>query len=182
MGRGERGEARAVLWGSAAAMPPDLALHAQVGQLMLQTGQPQPALDEFQRALRIDPRDYEALAGAGQAYFQLGNDRDAVRYLESAAREAAQQKRRPGQQPRLQTDSAAREAEQAQVTQDLAIAEASLALNPHAPGLDPMERAHRAVRSYDAARTRIKACASEHGLALPHSPFNLLPLTPPARD
>src|SRR5260370_3814360 len=159
MDRGEKAEAQSVLLASAAAIPPDPALHAQVGQLMLQTGQPQPGLDEFQRALRIDPRDYEALAGAGQAYFQLGNDRDAVRYLESASREAAQQKRRPGQPPRLQTDSAAREAEEAKVTQDLAIAEASLALNPHAPGLDPMERPHPAVRSYDAARTRIKACA-----------------------
>src|SRR5260370_869394 len=64
----------------------------------------------------------------------------------------------------------------------LASAEASLALNPHAPGLDPMERAHRAVRSYDAARTRIKACASEHGIALPQSRVNLTPFTRAASD
>ncbi len=62
------------------------------------------------------------MAGAGEAYFQLGNDdREAVRYLESAIREDAQQKRRPGQETRFR----ARE-EEAQVAQDLAIAQATL--------------------------------------------------------
>ena len=188
MDRGEKTEAQSVLLATAAAIPPDPALHAQVGQLMLQAGQPQAALDEFQRALRLDSRNYEALAGAGESYFQLGNDRQAVRYLESATRDAAQQKRRPGQQ----TDShvredqvredQVREAEEAQVTQDLAIAENSLALNPHAPGLDPMERAHRAVRSYDAAMTRIRSCASEHGIALPQAGVNLTLFTRAASD
>src|SRR5260370_36260160 len=142
MDRGHKSEAQSVLLASAAAFPPDPALHAQVGQLMLQTGQPQPGLDEFQRALRIDPRDYEALAGAGQAYFQLGNDRDAVRYLESASRQAAQQKRRPGQQPRLQTDSAAREAEEPHAPPHVATAEGPLPLHPHSPGPDPTASRH----------------------------------------
>jgi len=183
MDRGEKTEAQSVLLATAAAIPPDPALHAQVGQLMLQAGQTQPALDEFQRALRLDPHNYEALAGVGEAYFQLGNDRDAVRYLESATREAARQKRRPGQQADSQVrGDQVREDEEAQATQDLAIAEASLALNPHAPGLDPMERAHRAVRSYDAAMARIRACASAHGIALPQASVNLTPFTRAASD
>lgn len=178
MDRGEKAEAQSVLLATATATPPDPALHAQVGQLMLQAGQPQAALDEFARALRLGPRNYEALAGAGEAYFQLGNDQQAVRYLESAVREAAQPKRRPGQV----ADSAAREAQEAQVMHDLAIAEASLALNPHAPGLDPAERARRAVRAYDAGFARIKACASEHGIALPRPSLNLTPYTRAASD
>ena len=183
MDRGEKAEAQSVLLATAAAIPPDPALHAQVGHLMLQAGQTQPALDEFQRALRLDAHNYEALAGAGEAYFQLGNDRDAVRYLESAAREAMQQKRRPGRQADSQVrGDQVREDEEAQATQDLATAEASLALNPHAPALDPMERAHRAIRSYDAAVARIRACASEHGIALPQSGVNLTPFTRAASD
>lgn len=188
MDRGEKTEAQSVLLATAAAIPPDPALHAQVGQLMLQAGQTQPALDEFQRALRLDPRNYEALAGAGEAYFQLGNDQQAVRYLGSATRDAAQQKRRPGQQTdsNIREDQVGedqvREAEEALVTQDLAIAEASLALNPHAPGLDPMERAHRAIRSYDAAVARIKSCAREHGIALPQAGLNLTLFTRAASD
>jgi tetratricopeptide (TPR) repeat protein len=177
MDRGEKAEAQSVLLGTAAAIPPDPVLHAQVGKLMLQAGQPQAALDQFERALRLGPRDYEALAGAGEAEFQLGNDQQAVRYLEAAAREAAQQKRRPGQQA-----DAAREAQEAQAAHDLAIAEAALALNPHAPGLDPMERARRAVRAYDTAMARIRACASEHGIALPRPSLNLTPYTRAASD
>lgn len=176
--RGEKTEAQSVLLATAAGMPSDAAQNNKVGQLMLQAGQAQQALDQFQRAMRIGPRNYEALAGAGEAYFQLGNDQQAVRFLESAIREAAQQKRRPGQQ----ANDAAREAEEAQVMQDLAIAEATLALDPRRPGLDSMERARRAVRAYDAALARIKSCASEHGIALPQPNVNLTPFTRAASD
>lgn len=179
MDRGEKGEAQAELLATAAATPPDTALNATVGQLMLKAGQQQQALDEFDRALRLGPHNYEALAGTGEAEFQLGNDQQAVRYLESAVRENAQQKRRPGSQA---TDSAARETEQARVMQDLAIAQATLALDPSRPGLDPMERARLAIRAYDAAVTRIESCAKEHGIALPEANRNLAPFTRAASD
>jgi tetratricopeptide (TPR) repeat protein len=177
--RGEKAEAQAELLATAAATPPDPALHAKVGQLILKTGQPKEALDVFQRALRIGPRNYEALAGAGEAEFQLGNDQEAARYLENSVREDAQEKRRAGSQP---GDSATRKTEQAQVMQHLAIAEASLALNPHAPGLDPMERARRAVRAYDTAMARIKSCVGEHGITLPAPNQNFAPFTRAASD
>jgi tetratricopeptide (TPR) repeat protein len=176
--RGEKTEAESELLAIAAATPPDASSHAQVGQLMLQVGLFQRALDQFQQALRLDSRNYEANAGAGEANFQLGNDRDAVRYLANAIREGAQQKRRPG----LQADSAARQTEEAQMTQDLAIAQETLALDPNRPGLDPMERAVRAIRAYDAAVTRIESCAKEHGTALPEPNRNLTPFTDAASD
>jgi tetratricopeptide (TPR) repeat protein len=177
--RGEKTESQAVLLAMATAIPPDPALHAQVGQLMLQAGQPQQALEQFQQALRLDGRNYEAIAGAGEADFQLGNDRDAIRYLENAVRADAQQKRRPGARA---NDSASRETEQAQVMRDLAIAQATLALDPSRPGLDPRERARRAIRDYDAAVTRIESCAKEHGMALPEPSRNLTPFTDAASD
>jgi tetratricopeptide (TPR) repeat protein len=178
MDHGEKTEAQSELLATAAALPPDATLHAMVGRLMLQTGQPQPALEQFGQALRLDSRNYEAMAGAGEANFQLGNDRDAIRYLENAIRLDLQQKRRPGSQ----TADSAREAEQAQVMQDLAIAQATLALDPTRPGLDPPERARRAIRDYDAALMRIQSCAKEHGIALPQPSRNLTSFTRAASD
>jgi len=179
MDRGEKTEAQAVLLAMATAIPPYPPLHAQVGQLMLQAGLPQQALEQFQQALRLDSRNYEAIAGEGEADFQLGNDRDAIRYLENAIREDAQQKRRPGARA---NDSGSREAEQAQLVQDLAIAQATLALDPSRPGLDPRERARRAIRDYDAAVIRIESCAKEHGIALPEPSRSLTPFTDAASD
>jgi len=176
---GEKTEAHSELLAAAAAIPPDPALHALVGRLMLEGGHPQPAFDQFQQALRLDPHNYEALAGAGEAAFQLGNDRDAIRYLEGAIREDVQQKRRSSSQG---ADPAARETSQARVMQDLAIAQATLALGPSRAGLDPMERARRAIRVYDAAVTRIESCAKEHGIALPEPSVTLTPFTDAASD
>ena len=176
---GETTDAQSELLATAAALPPDASLRTLVGKLMLQDRQAQPALEQFEQALRLDSRNYEAMAGAGEANFQLGNDRDAIRYLENAIRLDLQQKRRPGSQT---AESAAREAEQAQVMQDLAIAQASLALDPSRPGLDPMERARRAIRDYDTAFTRMKSCASERGIALPVPSRSLTPFIQAASD
>jgi tetratricopeptide (TPR) repeat protein len=176
---GEKTEAQSELLATAAAIPPDPSPHALVGRLMLEGGHPQPAFEQFQQALRLDPHNYAALAGAGEAAFQLGNDRDAIRYLEGAIREGVLQKRRSG--PRA-ADTAAQETEQAQVMQNLAIAQATLALDPNRPGLDPTERARRAIRVYDAAVTRIESCAKEHGIALPAPSVNLTPFTDAASD
>jgi hypothetical protein len=57
-----------------------------------------------------------------------------------------------------------------------------LALDPNRPGLDPTERARRAIRAYDAAVTRIESCAKEHGIALPAPSVNLTPFTDAASD
>jgi tetratricopeptide (TPR) repeat protein len=179
MDHGEKTEAQSELLATAAAIPADPSLHALVGRLMLQAGQPQQAFEQFQQAARLDSRNYDALAGAGEAAFQLGNDRDAIRYLEGAIREDAQQKRRSGSKG---TDLTAREKEQAQVMQDLGIAQATQALDPSRPGLDPAERARRAIRAYDAAVTRIESCAKEHGIALPAPSVNLTPFTDAASD
>jgi tetratricopeptide (TPR) repeat protein len=176
---GEKAEAQSELLATAAAIPPNPSLHTLVGRLMLEGGHPQPAFEQFQQALRIDPRNHVAQAGAGEAAFQLGNDRDAIRYLEGAIRESALQKRRSSPQG---ADTAAQETEQALVMQNLAIAQATLALDPNRPVLDPTERARRAIRAYDAAVTRIESCAKEHGIALPAPSVNLTPFTDAASD
>ena len=45
----------------------------EVAQLFAKAGDSGHALDQFQRALRLAPENREALAGAGQAAFQLGD-------------------------------------------------------------------------------------------------------------
>jgi tetratricopeptide (TPR) repeat protein len=177
MDRGEKAEAQAQLLAIAASLPPDAALQAKVGQLMLQTGEARQALDEFERALRLDSRNYQALAGAGKAQFQLGNDQLAVRYLAAAVRQYSAMKRTPGSKPEADLES-----EESQLSQDLAIAQQVLALNPHVPGLDADQRAHRAVRAYSAALTRTRSCADEHGVASPEPSRSLTPFIPASSD
>jgi len=178
IGRGETTEAQGVLLATAAETPPDPALHAEVGRLILESGQPQQALDQFALALKLDPHSYEALAEMGEAYFALGNDRDAVRYLGSAAREDAQRKRRPGKA----ADAEAGEFEKAQVLRDLAIAQATQALDPHRAGIEPMERAVRAIRAYHAAEMRVRSCTTERAMSLPQPDASLARFTHAASD
>jgi len=57
MDHGENAEAQSELLATAAAIPPDAQSQVQVGQLMLQSGQSQQALEQFQQALRLDSRN-----------------------------------------------------------------------------------------------------------------------------
>jgi Tfp pilus assembly protein PilF len=154
--RGESSQAQNVLLATAAALPPDASLNGQVGQLMLENGYPQPALAEFEQALRIDRRNAAALMGAGLASFDLGDDAAAVRYLEQSSREKEAQKL---------TSADAQQAEQA-----LALAQMVLAIDPFRVGLDASARAQRTIRSYDAAVARLESCAAKGNIALPNDP------------
>ena len=154
-GRNEMADAQSVLMATAAALQPDSGapLHTQVGNLMLEAGEAQQALAQFEEALRIDSHDRAAAAGAGLAAFALGDDRTAVRYLEEASRE--QRERGSGQ-----------ENADPRISQDLAIAEMTLALDPYAAHLDTRESARRAAKSFQAALSRLEECAKAQGIPL----------------
>jgi tetratricopeptide (TPR) repeat protein len=49
--------------------------------LFLDAGEPRRGLDRFRQALRIDPKNAMALAGAGEAAFDTGDYTSAQRYL-----------------------------------------------------------------------------------------------------
>jgi tetratricopeptide (TPR) repeat protein len=68
-----------------AGLPADPQLHAQVASLLLRVQDNDRALDQYRRALQLNPRNPTALAGAGEAAFRLGHFRTAVRYLRSTA-------------------------------------------------------------------------------------------------
>ena len=121
---------------------------------MLENGHVQPALAQFEQALRIDRRNVAALSGAGLASFDLGDDAAAVRYLEQSSREKEQQK--------------LTSADDQQADQALAVAQTVLAIDPFRVGLDSLARAERTIRSYDAALARLESCAAKGNVPLPN--------------
>lgn len=70
--------------------PPDSELpdsseaRVQTAKMFLQVDDTRHALIDFSEAVRLDPHNMEALAGAGDAAFRLGDERKARHYLEEA--------------------------------------------------------------------------------------------------
>ena len=62
-------------------LPDDPAAHIEAGQLLLSAGDAARARVQCDRALTIEPRNREALAGAGEAAFTTGDYAAASRYL-----------------------------------------------------------------------------------------------------
>ena len=81
LARGERARALSELLLVATQLPPDPDEGTRVGRMFLAAGDPRAALDHFVRALRVHPTSTDALAGAGQAAFELGDYVRALRYL-----------------------------------------------------------------------------------------------------
>ena len=59
----------------------------QAGQWFLKVGDASRALEQFTRALQLEPNNLAALDGAGEAEFRLGSYSKAVAHLEAALRE-----------------------------------------------------------------------------------------------
>ena len=86
--RGQGGRAVPELLAVSTDLPDDSALRLEIAQLFARAGDNSHALEQFQRILRIAPQDGEALAGAGQAAFRLGDYPAALRYLRNAPADA----------------------------------------------------------------------------------------------
>ena len=140
--QGQDAQADALLMTIAAGLPANPALHVQVGNLLYKDGLFQRALGEFRAALQVDRSQRDALAGAGESAFQLGDYPNAVRYLDQAVR---------AKNP------------DAQARQFLDIARAVLELDPFDPRLGAGERGRRASRAFGLAVARLKSCAQEKG-------------------
>jgi len=65
-------------------LPEDAAAHVTVGELFAKAGDYGRALDQFQRALRLDADNGRALAGAGEAALRLGDYAAARDFLHRA--------------------------------------------------------------------------------------------------
>jgi hypothetical protein len=133
----ERARALSELLLLAVDLPEDAAVQARVGRMFLAAGNARLALDHFVRAVRLDSTNTDALAGAGEAAFELADYGRALRYLKGAARDNAQA------------------TELREVTQFV------LNNDPLAPRLGPNERRRRLAAAVQQATQRLEACLGD---------------------
>lgn len=81
---GDNSEALSELLLLSSDIPDNGPAHDNVGQLFLEAGDSQHAMEQFTRALRLNGKDPDALSGAGRASFNLEDYARARRYLEAA--------------------------------------------------------------------------------------------------
>jgi tetratricopeptide (TPR) repeat protein len=130
-------------------LPRKASAHTEIGQLFLQASDPDRALQEFEQALRLNPRSPAAMRGAGEAAFQLAQYQNATRYLEQALK------------------SGPRDAQAADL---LATSRLVLEWNPYARGISSRQRALRMVQAFRRARRRLEHCAAARGIDLAATP------------
>jgi tetratricopeptide (TPR) repeat protein len=142
--QGARYQAQSELIALAGELPSNAALHVQVAGLFLKAGDPARSLDEYREALVIDRHSEDALVGAGEVAFQMGNYSLAASYLDRAAR----------------SESAPPQAEEMLKTARLV-----LELDPYSRRLPRAEADRRVLHAYQIASARLSACLKSRGLS-----------------
>jgi tetratricopeptide (TPR) repeat protein len=142
---GAQDKAESELVALATLLPPDPALHLEAAQLFAQAQDYAGALAQFQEALRRDPANFSALAGAGQTAYRSGNYATAQRYLQAAVNANPQ-------------DASSR--------QLLATTELVLRSNPFRSHISDAERNRRITAAFEQAEKRLTECAQQIGLDL----------------
>lgn len=134
----QRGRAVSELVALSANLPDDPALLNQAGRLLLDAGEPRRAIEQFRRSLRVHPADDVALAGAGEAAFQLGDYADTRTYLRAAPTS--------GRLADMKT-----------------IAELVVSRDPMRSGLSMVERWQRLAVGTARSQERLDACLADGG-------------------
>ncbi|MGA7624117.1 MAG: tetratricopeptide repeat protein [Candidatus Acidiferrales bacterium] len=129
--------------------PADIARLKIAGQLLLRTHLSNRAQDVYREVLAADGNDEEAVAGAAQAAFELGQYSEAMQYFDRLPRER-------------------REAPDIAALYD--ITRRVLALDPFLSGLSKQVRAQRAVQAVVLAQARLEKCASQNQPSLQQTP------------
>lgn len=141
-----RAQAQSELISLAADVGDDPAPQIELGQYFLRVGDAPHALAAFELRLKANPRNAEALSGAGTAAFQLGEYPRAERYLREAVAE----------QP-----------EDHDIAGRLQVVDAAVHLNPYRRDISDAERKRVTIAAFDTAGQRLKSCA-----AAANSPYN----------
>jgi predicted Zn-dependent protease len=136
LGQGEQRRALSQLLILGANLPEDVPPQLETAQLFMRAGDPRRALEHFRQVLRMDPDNDAALAGAGEAAFQLADYSRARRYLGAV--------RRPEERIRALTR----------------LAELVVRNDPLAPKLETQERRRRLLGGMRRASARLDACLS----------------------
>jgi tetratricopeptide (TPR) repeat protein len=103
------------------------------------------ALAQYESVLKLNSQDAVALAGAGEAAFQLGRYRTAVRYLEESA------KANP---------------DDAHTRERLQMASLVLQTDPFLRRIPDVERNRRITAAFAHAGDRLQSCAASKGIVL----------------
>ena len=122
-------------------LPDDVTSQTEAGQLFLDAGEPRRGLDRFRQALRIDPKNATALAGAGEAAFEVGDYTSAQRYLRAV------------------------DSPSARVSELRSVADLVLTHDPLRPGLSLRQRQERVVAGFTRALEALDDCVTKKPLA-----------------
>lgn len=136
--------------------PSDPRREDVAGGLLLRAALWSRALEAFRAVLVVHKRDTDALAGAGQAAFQLAMYSDAADYF-----------RRLPPDKRSSKD----------IADAFTLAQEAATMNALRPGLRASEAARRAAKAISTAEARISSCARMKGEPLPSNPRAATPPT-----
>ncbi len=145
LAEGERNAAESELIALRAELPPDASLHARIGLMFIQVEDYRHALHEFQQAMKLNPKQADAWAGAGEATYQLAEYAQAQRYLRRA----------------IELNPKNLDA-----VQKLEISRLILELDPFQRRLSQRERNRRTTAAFGQALSRLKECAQSRGINL----------------
>lgn len=132
-----RPQADAELIDLAASVGENAAQQTQLGLMFVGVGDDQRALAAFRAALRVERHNAAALAGAGNAEFQLGRYAEAALYLREALAAASGN---------------------AEIAEQLSMAETVLHWDPFRQGVSQAEQDHIALEAFAAAGNRLQSC------------------------
>ncbi len=138
-------------------LPSDPGEHLKVARLFAEARDYPNALEQYQLVLKLNSKDPEALAGAGEAAFQAGRYRTAELYLQ---------------------ESVTADPEAAHARDRLETATLVLAADPFLRRISDMERNRRIEGAFAQAGDRLKDCAQEKGLDLTFASGNESQQTP----
>lgn len=145
LARGDRSNAEADLIALSSNLPQAADTSVRVAKLFAAAGDIDRSLQFYKEAAKLAPSSVDALAGAGNAAFELGDYALARQYLARAAILSPSDKT---------------------LAQNSRIAEAVLTMDPLQRGLSAPERARRTVAAWKQAISTIGSCARQRGLDL----------------
>ena len=132
-----RDAARAESLSMAAENPADPEIRAQAADFLLQAGDAQSSLSEYERVLRIEPGNARALAGSGSAALALGKFAQATHDFTLAIQKGSNDP---------------------ETLKSKDIASAAENLNPYDTRINDRERQKRILRLFSLADERAKSC------------------------
>lgn len=140
--RGMEVQAEAELIALAGNLSDDTILRNQVAALFLQTHNYSRALNQYGRVLQLDPKNVEALRGAGHAAFLAGEYATARRFLSEAVHLVPHD---PDTERALQ------------------VADLVIESDPANPHVTDAERRRRVIAAFRAAGARLDQCLTSKG-------------------